>query len=162
MWGYWVSIHHQQMVMDKCKWADRSNIFYFCTKNPKGYVDYFKGFPEDIKDNFYFGFTLETNREIAPYISKAPLPSARILNMKLFQDMNPLAKIFVSIEPVMAFDIEFIDNYIKALEPSFVYIGHDNHHHNLPDARTDDVLRLIDRMEKYTEVRRKNIRQVFA
>lgn len=126
-----------------------------------GYVNYFKTYPEDIKDNFFFGFTFETNREIHPYISKAPPPWTRLQNMKLFIDKNPFAKVFVSIEPVMPFDLLEMDISIETLEPAFVYIGHDNHNKNHPDARTDDVLRLIERLEKFTEVRKKTIRQVF-
>jgi DNA repair photolyase len=111
--------------------------FLFCTKNPGIYQKY-----PDL-DNVYYGATIETNRPYASSISKAPQPFVRYAIMGSLENV----KKFISIEPIMDFDLlEFI-KWIADIKPDIVEIGADNYRHNLPEPSGIKVKNLIEAME---------------
>jgi len=133
--------------------------FYLQTKNPSVFeaLNELCGFPRNVK----LGITLETNLEefntpssFKKYgeISKAPKPIDRWVNLYLID--------YVTIEPILDFDEEFAC-MIKCLRPEFVYIGYDNHNCKLPEPPLEKTLRLIEELEKFTEVRLKTIRKAW-
>ena len=133
--------------------------FYLQTKNPSVFeaLNELCGFPRNVK----LGITLETNLEefntpssFKKYgeISKAPKPIDRWVNPYLID--------YVTIEPILDFDEEFA-YMIKCLSPEFVYIGYDNHNCRLPEPPLEKTLRLIEELEKFTEVRLKTIRKAW-
>jgi len=61
----------------------------------------------------------------------------------------------VSIEPVMDFDLDIFINGLRTIKPEFVYIGYDNYNNKLTEPSKQKVNKLIKRLEKFTEVRKK-------
>jgi len=118
-------------------------FFLFLTKNPQRYEEFIDIMPE----NAILGATIETNRD-ALYtehrISRAPLPSVRIRAMiNLTWD-----KKFISIEPVLDFDLEAFLGQLMRINPIMIYIGYDNYNNRLPEPPLSKVLALIERLSK--------------
>lgn len=123
------------------------NIYVFQTKNPKRYMDYHLCFPPHL----ILGTTIETNRDI-PDIGNAPSPENRLSSM-----INLKARKFITIEPILDFDIGDFVNLIFAVEPEFVNIGADSKRHNLPEPSMEKVQALIDKLTGHgIEIREKS------
>ena len=108
--------------------------FLFCTKNPSVY----QKFPA--LSNIIMGCTIETNRPYPQTISKAPDVSTRYAVMASLEDCHK----FVSIEPIMDFDLLEFSSWLFDIQPEIVEIGADNYHNNLPEPSWDKVYKLID------------------
>jgi hypothetical protein len=94
-------------------------------------------------ENVYHGLTLETNKAI-PNISLAPLPQYRYLYFTK-DDKHPHK--FLSIEPVMDFDLDIFLSWIKDINPEIIEIGADNYHNNLPEPSPEKLAALLRGME---------------
>lgn len=126
------------------QWPD--NTYVFQTKNPVRYFGYY--FPEKV----IFGTTIETNRDIPPEISVAPQPRDRVLAMS-----NLLVAKFVTIEPVMDFDVDILAGWIAKINPKFLNLGADSKNHNLPEPTIDKIFALIEKLKEYgIELREKH------
>jgi len=118
-------------------------FFLFLTKNPQRYEEFIDIMPE----NAILGATIETNSDvlyIEHRISKAPLPSVRI---KAMIDLT-WDKKFISIEPVLDFDLETFLGQLMRINPIMIYIGYDNYGNRLPEPPLSKVLALIERLSK--------------
>jgi hypothetical protein len=51
--------------------------------------------------------------------------------------------VFISIEPVMDFDVKEFSDWIREIEPNFVSIGADSKGHHLPEPSKEKVEQLI-------------------
>ena len=140
----WDTLHH-------CiKYPD--NVYYFQSKNPKRMIlDY--GYPK----RTYLGTTIETNREND--FSKAPSPSKRALALSRVVIAENLRsggkrnhKTFVTIEPIMDFDLPDLVSLIKDINPDFVVIGADSRGHNLPEPPGWKIGALIKKLNEFTTV----------
>src|SRR3990167_5227085 len=69
---------------------------------------------------------------------------------------------FVTIEPIMVFDLEEFAGRIRDIDPIFVNIGADSKGHNLPEPSWEEVRALIDKIrEAGIEVRlKKNLNRL--
>ena len=66
----------------------------------------------------------------------------------------------VSVEPVMDFDLDVFASAIKAVNPTFVYVGYDNYYHKLPEpelAKTKQLGTMLEAAE--VQVRYKVLRE---
>lgn len=108
--------------------------FLIQTKNPSMFIG--NQFPP----NVYTGTTIETNRDITLNYSKAPNPRQRALDMI----MNQHPTKFLSIEPIMDFDLDIFATWVMDIDPEIVEIGADNYKNNLPEPSWDKVYKLID------------------
>lgn len=137
-------------ILGHCSYF-KDNTYVFQTKNPKRYHDYIHDF--HFPDKYILGTTVETNRGISD-IGKAPQPYKRIsamLNIRL------IAKTFITIEPILDFDITTFSDWLRIASPSFVNIGADSKRHNLPEPSMEKVQALIDKLKEYgIEVREKH------
>jgi len=127
--------------------------FLFLTKNPERYRDFLDRFPP----NSILGATLETNRDdlyVERAVSYAPLPSLR------YEAMRSLNwdKKFVSIEPILDFDLDEFAEWIFDIFPFMVYLGYDNYNNKLPEPPLKKTLELVKRLSEHTLVVRKTIR----
>jgi len=129
--------------------------FLLQTKDPIVFMVDLKD--ESIPENAILGVTLETNkREITERYSNAASPIVRVAAMRLLKRRK-----YVTIEPIMDFDLERMVDYIRDIDPEFVYIGYDNHNHHLPEPSLEKTLKLIEELEKLTEIRKKTIRKAW-
>jgi DNA repair photolyase len=136
-------------VLAHCKtWPD--NTFVFQTKNTFRYSDFF----EHIPANSVLGVTIETNRNI-PDIGKAPSPSERLTGM-LLVTRAPFKK-FITIEPVLDFDVEILAEWINRIHPDFLNLGADSKDHGLPEPTVEKIFALVDKLKTYgIELREKH------
>lgn len=134
-----------QQIIDHChEFPD--NMYVFQTKNPDGYRHFC--FPE----RYILGVTIETNRPI-PNIGNAPPPPVRLADM-----LGQLLKTkFITIEPILDFDVDIFSDYIKRISPDFVNIGADSKRHGLEEPTMEKVQQLIDKLNEYgIEIREKS------
>lgn len=131
-------------VLAHCRRYPR-NTYVFQTKNPERYHS-IEGFPPDC----IFGTTIETNRNMKD-ISKAPYPKNRKDAM-----VRITGRKFVTIEPILDFDLEILFSWIAEIRPDFVNIGADSKAHHLPEPTAEKIYELITALNRRgIEVRRK-------
>ena len=125
-------------ILNHCtEWPD--NTYVFQTKNPeraKFWTDCLRLLP----DHIIMGTTIETNRDTYP-MSLAPSPAARALFFKQIEGDD--LKKFVTIEPIMNFDVDQLSEMVIGIKPSFVNIGADSKGNNLPEPPYFKVKALI-------------------
>jgi DNA repair photolyase len=126
----------------------QKNTYLFQTKNPKRFLEFESDFP----DNIILGTTIETNKqEILNKISKAPSIEER----KYWMKMVGFCKIFLTLEPLIDFDLKELVEIIRDINPDFVNIGADSKNHNLPEPSKNKVKELIEELKAFTEIRKK-------
>lgn len=126
--------HYINRIIGHCKLYP-DNTYVFQSKNPAKFTDW--RFPSKV----ILGTTIETNREIK--ISKAPHPLDRFKAMSEIKFQYPNYRIFITIEPIMEFDLkEMIDNLIE-VHPDFINIGADSKKCGLLEPTKTEVQSLI-------------------
>ena len=129
-----------------------NNIYVFQTKNPNKYLDIQSNYNTlKFPDNSILGTTIETNR-IIPKISTAPIPEERYKAM-----LQVKGRKFVTIEPVLDFDVDIFAKWIADINPEFLNLGADSKNHHLPEPTVNKIFALVDRLKKYgIELREKH------
>jgi DNA repair photolyase len=123
------------------------NTYVFQTKNPKRYSKISTDYP----GNSIFGVTIESNREISG-IGNAPPVEERMIEM-----MNLNERKFVTIEPVLDFDVDILAEWIWRINPEFLNLGADSKNHNLPEPSVEKIHALVDALKKHgIELREKH------
>lgn len=140
----------QQMVkriIDHClQWPD--NTYVFQSKNPIRFNDFV--WPE----NSIFGTTIETNIE-DPYKKQSQAPW-RVDRAKAMKGL-PFKRKFVTIEPVMNFDVEILARWIGEINPEFLNLGADSKGHGLPEPSVEKIMQFAEELKKYgVELREKH------
>jgi DNA repair photolyase len=124
----------------------RENTYVFQTKNPARMNEWMHMIP----NASLLGCTIETNREN----NRGNAPS-RLRRLGAMRGM--LGKIFITIEPIMDFDLEIFSAQIIAVKPAFVNIGADSKGHGLPEPSIEKVMELVDFLtEAGIEIREKH------
>jgi len=106
--------------------------FLLLSKNPaafRGCVKY--------PSNVVLGTTIESNRDYG--LTKAPPPYQRFEALK--DKVHP--RKFVSIEPIMEFDLIEFSDWLYEINPEIIEIGADNYKNSLPEPSGDKVSKLI-------------------
>ena len=106
--------------------------FLLQTKNPTRFLEF------NLPANAYAGVTIES--DVDHQVSKAPPPFQRYRRML---ELPPGTRKFLSIEPVMGFNLYSFVHQIRSLQPDIIEIGADNHHKHLPEPRSEEVTALI-------------------
>jgi DNA repair photolyase len=122
------------------------NRYLFQSKNPVrmlGWVD-----PDEL--DAVVCTTIETNRWYPDIMKNSPTPDLRADAMS----MLPLER-YVTIEPIMRFDLDELVDMIRHSGAVSVNIGADSGGNGLPEPSADEVLALIERLERFVVVRRK-------
>ncbi len=63
--------------------------------------------------------------------------------------------LYVTIEPILDFDLPEFVEMLKSCEPIQVNIGADSQHKGLPEPPIEKVLQLIDELQKFTTIHNK-------
>lgn len=123
------------------------NVYVWQTKNPSRYLTMDSLLPP----GSIFGCTIETNRQMC-YISRAPHPLLRVEAM-----IRLKARKFITIEPVLDFDVDILAEWIADINPEFLNLGADSKNHNLPEPAAEKIHRLVDKLKEYgIELREKH------
>lgn len=133
LFGEWVPPRMIQLIIDRVAFIGRAQ-FLFLSKNPQRFLEF------DWKPHMIAGITLETNRD--NLVFNAPTRTDRIEAFSRFQGRK-----FVSIEPILDFDLGGLVHAIEKIKPEFVAVGYDNYRHGLPEpslAKTEVLIRLLE------------------
>ncbi|GHT45631.1 hypothetical protein AGMMS49965_22720 [Bacteroidia bacterium] len=142
----------EEWILKTLKHCEKyDNKYLFQTKNPTRILDYIDTCV--ISDKSVVCTTIETNRYYRNIMKNSPLMNNRADAMNIISEV---VKTFVTIEPVMDFDLpEFIE-LIKKANPMQVNIGSDSGHNHLPEPPKEEILALIAELEKFTVVKQKS------
>ena len=121
------------------------NTYLFQTKNPKGFNHYH--FP----GNTRLCITLETNRWYDDIMKQSPSPVERA---EAFSEITALKK-YVTIEPVMDFDLDEFEVLLRMINPVQENIGADSGKNNLPEPSKEKLFALIERLQEFTTIDKK-------
>jgi len=110
-----------------------------------------------IPSNVIVGTTIETNRDTKD-ISKAPKTDTRYYFLKRL-----VCRKAVTLEPILDFDIEVVYSWLWDINPEKVWIGYCNYNDdnvlNLDEPKLSKTKELIEKLESFTDVRLKTIRE---
>lgn len=131
-----------------CKSFD--NTYLFQSKNP-GRMSFYllRGF---FPKKSIFCTTIESNRFYPEIMNKSPEPRLRALYM---HRISNVAKTYVTIEPILEFDLSELVELIKTCNPTQVNIGADSGNNHLPEPSKEKLLALIDELKKFTVIDQK-------
>jgi len=161
--GPGVTREMQIAILDHCKaWPE--NTYVFQSKRPQGFLDLLDFETGIFPERCIIGTTIETNREIEG-ISDAPPPVERYKAMRNLPaslpgtragETHPL-RCFLTIEPVLEFDVEVLADWIGQLQPDFLNLGADSKDRGLPEPTVDDIEALVIALAKLgVELREKH------
>lgn len=148
----WAENIPEQWIIDTLiHCAEFDNKYLFQTKNPARIR---RILPHDSN----VCVTLESNRFYSEIMRLSPEPFDRVKQMEMIR--HPL---FITIEPIMDFDlIEFVE-MLKGCNPEQVNIGADSGRNNLPEPSKEKVLQFIEELQKFTTIARKtNLKRLLA
>jgi DNA repair photolyase len=131
-------------TLDKCLGA--YNKYLFQSKNPRNMA------PFHLPGSSVVCTTIETNRWYPEIMRDSPAPLERASAMSFLNDFPR----YVTIEPIIDFDLAPMVELIKRCEPVQVNIGADSGNNHLPEPSADKVLALIDELQKFTTIARKS------
>jgi len=144
MWAKNVPSAWIDRVMMVCeKFPD--NIYFLQSKNPYRFMMH------SLPRYCYLATTIESNRMWKK--CKAQPVAVRAKAMKELDIIGWTT--VVTIEPIMAFDLDEMVELIETCHPLWVNIGADSQGHKLPEPSRKEILRLIIRLKKFTNVRKK-------
>lgn len=126
----------RRLIMDKTTWFPKTN-FLIQSKDPGSFGLWPKW------DNLYFGTTIESNRDYK--VSKALPPINRYSTMFLLKSPHK----FISIEPIMDFDLDVLVRWMQDIHPEIVEVGADNYHHGLPEPSPEKVEQLLEALRGF-------------
>lgn len=133
------------------------NKYLFQTKNPKAFSDYSVNIAA-IKE-FALCITLETNRHYPEIMKNSPTPKDRA---KEFASI-PYDKKYITIEPIMDFDLKPFLEMLKMCNPIQVNIGAYTGKDKLPEPSKEKILALIDGLNKFTKIdNKKNLKRLLG
>lgn len=126
------------------------NKYFFQTKNPNRLLSFVSS-NKYLPKNSSFCITLESNKQYSQ-MGLAPHPYDRVLPFEYIRGYDK----YITIEPIMDFDLEYFVKMIKNCEPIQVNLGFDSGNNNLCEPPKEKVLELISELEKFTIIHKKN------
>jgi len=141
-------------IMEHCNKYPK-NKYLFQTKNPESLWEYWqRGF---LPKQSVVCTTIETNRVYLDYMGNTPTPSSRAE----FLSKIDLPR-YVTIEPIMDFDMEEFVNIIRRANPIQVNIGADSGGHRLHEPSGEKLLEFTNKILEFTTIHnKKNIKRLF-
>lgn len=120
------------------------NLYVFQTKNPQRIHDILILNKNLFPPQALFGCTIETNRDSALF-SNAPSTAERRRVMATL----PTLRKFITIEPILDFDVEMLGFSIAYIKPLFVNIGADSKGTGLEEPTGKKVRELIEYFKQH-------------
>jgi DNA repair photolyase len=129
-------------ILEHCSKYE-NNTYVFQSKNPLRFTEFSYTFPET---EILLGTTIESNR---PYLSTAPTMLER---KRAIQLLGKNHNVFVSIEPIMDFDVSVLSEWIKDIYPKFISVGADSQGYNLPEPTKEKIESFLDSIKGYSSI----------
>ncbi|KAA6335034.1 hypothetical protein EZS27_016697 [termite gut metagenome] len=127
------------------------NEYLFQTKNPERILEWTANY--DIFKKSVVCTTIESNYVPSEILGRAPIPLERVSAMNKLGKLD--IKTYVTIEPIIDFDLDELVELIKQCYPVQVNIGADTGRNNLPEPSKEKVLKLIEILSEFTHVNKK-------
>ncbi len=103
--------------------------------------------------------TIETNRYYPDIMGNTPKPGKRADALYFIDGI----KKYVTIEPILDFDLPQLVDLIWMCKPEQVNIGADSGNNNLPEPPKEKILALIDELKKFTIIdQKRNLKRLLA
>lgn len=135
-------------ILDHC--AKFDNKYLIQTKSPDDLID-FRDHPVFKKS--VVCTTIESNRYYPGIMGNTPNPQSRSSAMHI---LSKRVDTYVTIEPIMDFELEDLVRMVAWCSPKQVNIGADSGNNNLPEPSKEKILQLIAELEKFTKVVQKS------
>ena len=119
----------------------------FQSKDPSGFI----GYPVWDIGKIKLCTALETNRVYPEIMKNAPDPIKRCLDFGSI----PLEDKFITVEPIMDFDLKSLVEMIHFCRPQQVNIGADSMGKKLPEPPAEKVRDLIEALSEFTDIKEK-------
>lgn len=116
-----------ELIYAMLRWISRqdpSNKFLLQTKNPTRMSQFLNQLLK-IKDRIRLGTTLETTEDTSKY-SNAPHPQERAFVLSTLKQSFGF-ETFLSLEPLMDFNLEIMIRWIREIKPICIEVGLDNY-----------------------------------
>lgn len=137
----------ERVFAHACTWPE--NKYVIQSKNPLRLLTGVWRFPPHVM----FGTTIETNRDVAQYSKARPCKERATGIRAVRQDGHA---VFVTVEPIMDFDVTALVTWLQMIRPAFVNIGADSKSRGLPEPSFEKVMQLVSTLaESGIEVREK-------
>ena len=125
------------------------NKYLFQTKNPERVL-----FIPISTDNYVVCSTIETNRWYPHIMQNSPKIVDRA---QALESLNAGGiDVYITVEPILDFDLAELVNLIRFTNPQQVNIGADSGNNHLPEPPKEKILQLIAELEKFTVVKQKS------
>lgn len=135
---------------------DHNNKYLFQTKNPERFLDYIGA--TVISDKSVLCTTIESNKWYPGIMGKSP---GIISRAKAMHEVSQVVDTYVTVEPILDFDLDAMVDYISFCRPVQVNIGADTGGHKMPEPGKEKILELITELEKITKVKlKKNLNRL--
>jgi protein gp37 len=118
-----------------------NNIYFIQTKNPGRVINFYYGLPVKC----LVGTTAETNRNTVEF-NRAQSPWLRMNSLHEFR-IDPVRK-FLTIEPIMKFDLDQFVTGILWADVGKIFIGADSKNHHLPEPTGPEIKALVEGLRK--------------
>jgi DNA repair photolyase len=150
MWAQDIPEEWILKTLEHCRNYD--NDYLFQTKNPTRVCDSIVN--NTLPMRSVVCTTIETNRFYKAIMRNSPPTDIRADQM---EELNHLGvDTYVTIEPIMDFDIDELVDLISLSQAEQVNIGADSGNNNLPEPPREKILELISELEKFTKVKQKD------
>jgi len=142
------SIFILDVLENCCKYPE--NTYVLQTKNPKRFID----FLEECPPQRIFGTTIESNRHYPDVMGNSPTPKDRYDAMMCL----PLdERVFVTLEPILDFDVDVLANWVADIAPEFLNLGADSKGQGLKEPTVAKIMQLVDKLNEFgIELREKS------
>ena len=124
-----------------------NNKYLFQSKNPWRILDFIDA--AVISDKSVVCTTMETNRFYPEIMRECPPVTDRSFAM---HEIAKVIDTYITIEPIMDFDLDDFVIAIKNCNPSQVNIGADSGNNNLPEPSKEKLIALISELKKFTVI----------
>jgi DNA repair photolyase len=146
MWSDVIPPQWQNKTLDICdRYSD--NRYLFQTKNPNNLIGF------DLPKNSIICTTIESDMFYPDIMVNSPEPMQRSIAM---QELSEKYETFITIEPILDFNLDHFVRMIRRCNPKQVNIGADSGRNNLPEPTKGKVLQLVAEIEKFTIIHNKS------
>lgn len=155
MWAQEIPDKWIERTLHHCEQFD--NKYLFQTKNPDRILDFIH--TRVISDKSIVCTTIESDIYYPDIMKNAPLPIERAIAM---DELNRVVDTYVTIEPIMDFNLANMIKMVKRCYPKQVNIGANSWNKvKLPEPEPGKLLELIAELKKFTKVHlKKNLKRI--
>lgn len=140
------SVEYEWILNTLAKCREHDNKYFFQSKNPFGFDSFIQQnlFPKDSA----FCTTIETNRFYKDIMGSTPKPVNRAFHLPVNS--------YITIEPIIDFDLVEFVSILKAANPKQVNIGANTSNIKLPEPNKDKLMQLIEALNEFTTIHNKS------